>query len=175
MEDVHHLINAIKKYFKFSIDWGGQNYLGLTLYWKYPKNYVDIFMPRYIPTTLHKFHHKPPARPQDVPHPCNKPIYGKHIQLATQQSSAPKLNSTDTNILQFINRTFLYYSRAVDPTMIPDLNEISICQYTQTQDTMDKCNQVLDYASTHPNLTICYHASDMILMTDTDSDYLVLP
>ena len=37
---------------------------------------------------------------------------------------------------------------------------------------MDKCNQVLDYASTHPNTTIHYHASDMILMTDTDSAYL---
>ena len=59
--------------------------------------------------------------------------------------------------------------------MIPDLNEISICQYTQTQGTMDKCNQVLDYASTHPNATICYHASGMILITNTYYAYLVIP
>ena len=52
MEDADHLINSIRKYFNFSIDRGGQNYLDLTLYWKYTKKYVDIYMPRYIPTAL---------------------------------------------------------------------------------------------------------------------------
>ena len=98
----------------------------------------------------------------------------KKNQLATQQRSAPKLNSADTNILQPIDRTIPYYDRAVHPTMLLALNEISTCQYAPTQHTMDKCNQVLDYASTHPNETIRYHASDMILMTDTDDAYLVL-
>ena len=56
-------------------------------------------MPGYIPTALHKLHHKPPACPQDAPHPYNKPVYGKHIQLASQKSSAPKLKSADTNRL----------------------------------------------------------------------------
>ena len=49
MEDTHHLINAIKNYFKCSINWEGQNYLGLTLDWDYAKKYVDISMPGYIP------------------------------------------------------------------------------------------------------------------------------
>ena len=40
---------------------------------------------------------------------------------------------------------------------------------------MEKFNQVLDYASTEPNGTIQYHASNMILMTDKDAAYLVLP
>ena len=31
----------------------------------------------------------------------------------------------------------------------------------------------MDYASTHPNATIGYHASNMILMAYTDADYLV--
>ena len=33
MKEVYHLIDVIKKYFKLSIDWEGQNYLGLTLDW----------------------------------------------------------------------------------------------------------------------------------------------
>ena len=40
---------------------------------------------------------------------------------------------------------------------------------------MDKRNKVLDYASNHPNATIRYHARNMILMIDTDADYLFLP
>ena len=40
---------------------------------------------------------------------------------------------------------------------------------------MDKCNQFLYYALTHPNETSRYHASNIILMTDIDAAYLVLP
>ena len=138
MEDAHHFINAIRKYLKCSINWKGRNYIGLNLYWNYTKNYVDISMPGYIPTTFHKFQQKPPARPQDVPYPWNKFFYGKHIQLATQQRSAPKPNSTDTNSVQSINVTFLYYNREVDPTMLPALNKISTCQSAPTQCTMEK-------------------------------------
>ena len=130
----HHLINAINKYFKWSIDWYGQNYLGLTLYWNYTKKYVNISMPGYIPTAFHKFPHKTLARTQDSPHKCNKPLYGKHIQLATQQRSAPKLKSTDKNCVQSINGTFLYYAWAVDPAMLPYLNEISTYKYAPAQE-----------------------------------------
>ena len=38
MEDAHHLINDINKYFKCSIDWEGHNYLGLTLDCNYTKS-----------------------------------------------------------------------------------------------------------------------------------------
>ena len=34
---------------------------------------------------------------------------------------------------------------------------------------------MLDYPATHPHVKIQYHASDMILMTDTNSAYIVLP
>ena len=59
--------------------------------------------------------------------------------------------------------------------MFPSINEIYTCQYAPTQEKMDKCNQVLDCTSTHPNENIHYHASDMIFITDTDAAYLVLP
>ena len=59
--------------------------------------------------------------------------------------------------------------------MLPSLNGISTFQSSPTQDTMDKCNKLLDYASTQPNATIHYHASNMILMTGTYSAYLDLP
>ena len=40
---------------------------------------------------------------------------------------------------------------------------------------MDKFNQVLYYVSIHLNATIRYHTRNIILMTDTDAAYLVLP
>ena len=59
--------------------------------------------------------------------------------------------------------------------MLPYLHEIFTCQSAPTQYTVHKFNQVLDYLSTHPNATIRCHASDIIMMTDTDAAYLVLP
>ena len=59
--------------------------------------------------------------------------------------------------------------------MISDLNEISTCQPEPIQDIMDELNQSLYYTSTHPNATIHYHASNIILMTDTYSAHLILP
>ena len=38
-----------------------------------------------------------------------------------------------------------------------------------------KYNQLLDYKATHPQATIQYHASYMILITDNDDTSLVLP
>ena len=92
MEDAHHLINTIRRYFKLSIDWEGQNYLGLTLDWNYNKKYVDISMPGYIPTALQKFqqnHQNAPKTPY---------IYG--INLFTESTrnyllrKSPQQNST---------------------------------------------------------------------------------
>ena len=131
-------------------------------------------MPGYILTALQKLKHKQPARTQYAPHSRNKYVYGKHIQLATQQRSAQILNSTDKKRVQYINATFLYYAREVDPTMLTYLNKIYNCQSTMTQDTMEKCNQYLDYASTHTNTTIKYYASDMILTNDTYGTHIII-
>ena len=71
--------------------------------------------------------------------------------------------------------TLLYYSREVSPTMLPALNEISTQQSKPTAHTITKCDRLLDYAATCPNVVIHYHVRDMILCGDTDAAYLVLP
>ena len=95
-------------------------------------------MPGYTPMVLHKLQHKPTAHRQDSPHPWNKPVHCKHIQLITQKSSMPKLNSAETNRVQSVNGTFLYYARAIYPNILPAFNKISTCKFGTTQYTMDK-------------------------------------
>jgi hypothetical protein len=56
------------------------------------------------------------------------------------------------------------------------LNKISNNQASPTEHTLQACNMLLDYlATTHPDATIRYHASDMILAVCSDAAYLVLP
>jgi hypothetical protein len=37
---------------------------------------------------------------------------------------------------------------------------------------MKKCKQLLDYLATHPDATVRFHASDMILNAHSDASYL---
>jgi hypothetical protein len=66
----------------------------------------------------------------------------------------------------------LYYARAVDPTILMPLNDIATEQTKSTEKTQAATNQLLDYLATHPDVTIRYHASDVILHIHSDASYL---
>jgi hypothetical protein len=52
------------------------------------------------------------------------------------------------------------------------LNDIATEQTKATEKTQAATNQLLDYLATHPDATISYHASDMILHIHSDASYL---
>jgi hypothetical protein len=57
----------------------------------------------------------------------------------------------------------------MDPTIMMPLNDISTEQTKATGKTQAATNQLLDYLTTHPDATIRYHASDMILHNHSDA------
>ena len=44
-DDANHLLDFLKKYYAISTDWEGYNYLKLTIYWSYSKEYFNILIP----------------------------------------------------------------------------------------------------------------------------------
>jgi hypothetical protein len=52
------------------------------------------------------------------------------------------------------------------------LNDIATEQTKATEKTQATTNQLLDYLATHPDTTIRYRASDMILHIHSDASYL---
>jgi hypothetical protein len=66
----------------------------------------------------------------------------------------------------------LYYARAVDPNVLMPLNDIATEQTKATEKSQAATNKMLDYLETHPDATIIYHASDMILHIHSDASYL---
>ena len=132
---------------------------GLTLDWCYDKQYVDVSMPGYIEKLLCRIAHNRPSRPAHAPHKWIKPIFGRHIQQCTPTDTTPLLPKEDIKLIQSIIGALLYYTRAVDPSMYPALNEISVTQASPTDATLKKCNHMLDYVSWHPEATLRYHAN----------------
>jgi membrane-bound inhibitor of C-type lysozyme len=58
------------------------------------------------------------------------------------------------------------------PTVLMPLNDIATEQTKATEKTQAATNKMLDYLANHPDATIQYHASDMILHIHSDASYL---
>ena len=71
--------------------------------------------------------------------------------------------------------TFLYYARAVDPTMLVALSAIAADQADPTENTYEKTLYFLDYVATHPDAIITFKKSKMVLAIHSDASYLTEP
>ena len=101
-------------------------------------------------------------------------MYGSKGQYDIIRDEDPVLSPTDTKTVQQITGNIWDYARAIESPVSPALNKISHRQTPPPENTMDKCKMVLDFCASHPNATIRFYASDMILYVDTDAAYLVL-
>ena len=59
--------------------------------------------------------------------------------------------------------------------ILPALNEISYSQAKLTEFTKEECQQIIDYLTTYQHIYIQYYVSDMILLIDSNTAYLVIP
>ena len=133
-------------------------------------------MDGYVQRALSRFGHVPSSPYcQHAPHPWKAPTYGRNTaQTPTTSPSSPLLDKEGTRRIQAIAGTFNFYSE-VDPCIKPALNEIGTVQAAPTEDTNNKVQMLMDYLYYHPNATLRYYASDMILQGEADAAYLALP
>ena len=98
-----------------------------------------------------------------------------HVQYATPEDTSTRLPPDDAKIVQEVTGTFLYYRRNVDPTILTAISDIATYQSQTTAQTMTDSINLLDYAATHPEATIRYKISGMVLQIHTDALYLSVP
>ena len=87
-EHGEHLIQALKKDYEVTVDWGGKIFCGIYLDWQYDKKWVDLAIPNYIAKALVKYGHKLPKRPQHSPHK-HTPIQYMALKANWYTSLAP--------------------------------------------------------------------------------------
>ena len=81
-------------------------------------------MPNSVRKDLERFQHPMPPRPQHSHHKWLVPTYGAKVKYSPNATTTPKLDKRGITRMQSIAGTFLYISRAIDPTMIVSLYEI---------------------------------------------------
>jgi hypothetical protein len=170
-QHAEHLRNALFRTYELTTDWTATVYFGMTLKWDYKKRTYDISMPGYVSNVLSKFQQDSSKHPQHTPSRYVTPVYGAKTQYATTDETPPLTAKQSINI-QKVNGFVLYYARAVDPTSLIPLNDIATEHTKATGKTQATTNQLLDYLATHPDATIRYRASDVILHIHSDASYL---
>ena len=148
-QHANHLIEVLKRFYDVADDWKGEKYVGITMDWDYQKRQVHLSMPGYVQEALARFKYKL-RRKTDQPHKHEPPKYGATIQYAKEEDSSDLLNAKDTQLIQQITGTFLYYARAVNPTMLVALSAIASTQAKPTVATLDKSNVVPGLCSNSP-------------------------
>jgi hypothetical protein len=170
-QHAEHLRDALLRTYELTTDWTATVYSGMTLKWNYKSRTCDISMPGYVSNVLRKFQHDAPKHPQHTPSRYVTLVYGAKTQYATKDETPP-LTGQQCLTIQKVTGSVLYYARAVEPTVLMPLNDIATEQTKATKKTQAATNQLLDYLATHPDATIRYHASGMILHIHSDASYL---
>ena len=88
---------------------------------------------------------------------------------------SPILPAKTINLVQKIAGTLLYYSITVNPTMLAALGSTYAQQEKGTEKTYSNNLWLLNYADMHPNSTIRYTASGMVLHIHRNASYLSEP
>ena len=131
-------------------------------------------MPGYCKEALVRFEHTL-RKLNHQPHKHVLPVYGRTIQYAKEPDTSPKIGEAEKKFVQQVTGTFLYYARAVDPTMLVALSAIAADQADPTEATLEKAKYFLDYVATHPDAVLTYKKSQMILALHSDASYLTEP
>jgi len=129
-------------------------------------------MPGYIQRALERFQHPHPTRAQHSPHAWTPPAYGSHPQLTEDPDQSQPAAPDQIKRLQQIIGVLLFYARMVDMTLLVSFNTIAAQQAQATHNTMSAITQLLNYCATHPNATVRFSASNLILHIVSDASYL---
>ena len=171
-EDALYLINALKNKYKITIDWEGKKYLGMDIDMDYSNRSVSISMPGYVKKALLRFHVDKVSKNTNSPMTHIPPNYGQKIQFENTIGEDDIITDpTFKKNLQQIIGVFLYYARAVDPTMIVAVNKLASQQNNPTSHTAQELDRFLQYAATWPETKQVYYANDMKLIAYSDASH----
>ena len=153
----------------------GTRFNGITLKWNYIDRECELSLPGYNKKALIRFNHPLPLIPQHSPYPWSPPKYGQRIQYAAPSllPSALKLPPKQLQRLQEIVGTFRFCADSVDSAMQMPVS--SLLTDVSPQELDRRTNHFLDCVATHPDATLKFHASDMVLWAHSDASYLSEP
>ena len=131
-------LNALQK---------GHSMCGLAIDLNYKNGYVDISMLIFVANCLHRYQDLLGKHSQSYPHVQIKPAFEQKVQYVKDVELFQCLDPKAIKYIKSVTRTIMYYSRAVDPTIMSTLKEISVVRATPTYKTMKTCKLSIYYSN----------------------------
>lgn len=171
--DVLHLLAALRELYVMTEDWAAeQKYVGITITHDRARNVISLSMPGYVEKALQRFGNTT-TKGADSPIIYIPPVFGKKTQMTTEPlTDEEPLTEKEKTWVQEVVGVFLFYARAVDPTMLTAISKISTEQASPTKAALRATERFLQYARKWPNSSIIISASDMKLKAQSDASYL---
>ena len=146
--------------------------IGIKITCDYVHITVTLSMPSYVQKSLHRFQNILRGGKEYSPYTCAPIQYGQNIQYADPLDTAEYLSDKETNHVQQVCGTFLYYAISIDNTILPDLSNISSEQSKSTTNTAKQVAKLLNYLVSNPQAEIQYRASGIQFSIHSDASYL---
>ena len=169
---VDHLFSVLRELYEITTDFSPTlKYVGITLRHNRKKRYIDMSIPGYVKKAMKRFQ-RLGLKGADSPIIYVPPNYSKHQQEAPLDEPSTPFTPAEIKELQEIVGVFLFYARAVDPTMLTAINKIASRQAKPTSLIKKEVERFLQYANKWPDATMRIHASNMKLVCHSDGSYL---
>ena len=118
-------LNTLRAKYLITVDMVETVYIGINLEWYYVHRTVTLLMPSYVIKDLHRLQHIMRGGKEYSTHTCDPIHYGNKVQYADPLDAAEYLSDKETNLLQQVCGTLLYYAIAIDNTILSALSNIS--------------------------------------------------
>ena len=105
----------------------------------------------YVRKDLHRFQHILRGGKEYSPHICAPIQYRHKIKYADPLDAEEYLSEKETNLIQQVCGTFLYYAIAIYDAIIPALSDISLEQSKATNNTEKPVAKLLNYLASNIN------------------------
>jgi hypothetical protein len=175
-ENADHLLAALRELYPITVDWEGTKYVGISIHYDRPRRRITLSMPNYINNAIKRFgldtdsdkgtSANSPAEIQEM----HRTLRGQPQPTAAPDTS-PKLDQQDIKRIQQIVGVLLYYTRAVDPSMLTAVSRLASMQAAGTVKVRDAANRLLRYAARWENAAITYKPSNMQLIAYSDASH----
>ena len=125
IQHAKHLKESRERYYQVAVDWQGRLLCGITLDWNYNMKHVDLSVPGYVKRKRTKYQHPDPKRLQHSPYQTAPIQYEAKMQSPVPSEKTAPLSPEQIKLVQDIIDTFIWYSRACDPTLTAALSAIA--------------------------------------------------
>ena len=140
--------------------------------WYYKQGTVDLSIPVYVETVLHKHHHKQLGRKQYAPHKWNIPDYDVQVQ---RQWKVTNQNHSHQKSQKNVQKCWSLFCIMVENFTVQYWWHLEQSLFHKQKPQWRHAKaiiQLIDYYETYPNSKLMYTNSNMVLRIHRDASYL---